>query len=179
MKKVLGINASGRKNGNCSILLKEALKGAAEAGAKTESVFLHDLKISPWHEKLAKDDMNELEAKIIGSDAIILASPIYFGSLSAQAKIMIDRCQAIWERKNLHKERIRKNKARAALICAGAADRQDFFENAKAIAGNFFAVIEAGYAAEIFCAGLEGPRDALQHNEFLEKAYNLGKNLLP
>ena len=89
---VLGINASPRKGGNCQILLSEALKGAKEAGCATETIVLDDLKISPWRESLPEDDMEMLGAKIKQADGIILASPIYFGSLSAQAKIMIDRC---------------------------------------------------------------------------------------
>ncbi|MBN1406101.1 MAG: flavodoxin family protein [Candidatus Omnitrophica bacterium] len=177
--KVLGINASGRENGNCRILLDEALKGAKSKGAQTELIFLNSLKISPWREKLPKDDMPKLEQKILKADVIILASPIYFGSLSAQGKAMIDRCQALWERKNLRKEALRKNKAKAALICVEASNREDFFKNAEQIARNFFAVIEAQCCATLFCAGLDEPKAVLKRPEFLNKAYDLGKNLLP
>ena len=85
----------------------------------------------------------------------------------------------MWERKNLHKKPIRQNKTKAALICVEASDRKDFFENAKQIAKNFFAVIEAEYAGELFCTGLEKAKDALKYPEFIKKSYNLGKNLLP
>ncbi len=177
--KFLGINASPRKGGNCQILLQEALKGAKDAGCITETIILDDLKILPWREpsrdrKIGEspvnDDMAKVLTKIKSADAIILASPIYFGSLSAQAKIMIDRCQVLWERKTFFKESVRKTKARAALICVEASSRKNFFENAKQIAKNFFAVIEARYANELFCTGLEKAKDSLNHPEFLKKA---------
>jgi len=174
----LGINASPRRNGNCSVLLKEALKGAKDAGFATETIFLGNLNISPWREGNLKDDMGKLIAKIVNADAILLASPIYFGSLSAQAKIMIDRCQVLWERKNISNERVRKNKAKAALILSEASTRKDFFKNAKQIAKNFFAVIEAEYKGELFCTKLENKKDALKRLEYLRKAYALGKNLI-
>ncbi|MFH0732375.1 MAG: flavodoxin family protein [Candidatus Omnitrophota bacterium] len=176
--KALGINASARKNGNCAILLTEALKGAKEQGADTEVVFLDELKISAWREKLPKDDMNALLAKIKSADAIILASPIYFGSLSAQAKIMIDRCQGLWVQKEIKKQKIRQNKAQAAFICAQAADKKEFFQNATQIAKNFFAVIEAEYKEELFCVGLEKAGDAHKHPEFLKAAYTLGGKIV-
>lgn len=187
MNKVLGINASPRKGGNCQILLDEALKGAKDKGNATELIILDELDISPWREarpdrKIGespiKDDMQNVISKIKDADGIILASPIYFGSLSAQAKIMIDRCQVLWEQKVLLKKSIRKNKAKVALICVEASDREDFFKNAKQIAGNFFEVIEAKCTCELFCTGLEKVKDALKYPEFLKKAYTLGKNLI-
>ena len=132
--KVLGISTSPRKGGNCQRLLEEALKGAKDAGHITEQITLDDLNISPWQETKAdreigtcpiKDDMEKVINKIRNVDAIILASPIYFGSLSAQAKIMIDRCQTLWEQKALLKKKIREKKAKAALICTEASDRKD------------------------------------------------------
>ncbi|UCH12085.1 MAG: hypothetical protein JSW18_04515 [Candidatus Omnitrophota bacterium] len=78
----------------------------------------------------------------------------------------------------LLKEPIRKNRAKAALICTEASNREDFFQNAKQIARNFFEVIEAEYTDELFCTGLEKAKDVLNHPEFLKKAYILGENLL-
>lgn len=183
---VLGINASPRKKGNSAILLEEALKAAKESGHSTELINLDELDISPWRElkpgreigvSPIEDDAEEVLAKIINTDIIILSSPIYFGSLSAQAKIMIDRCQIFWERKMLLKQKIRPDSAKAALICVEASQKPDFFENAKQIAGNFFAIIDAEYKNELFCTGLEGPDDLKKHPEFLKKAYELGKNI--
>lgn len=184
--KLLGINASPREGGNCHILLQEALGGAKDTGCITEMIILDDLNISPWREPNTnrevgtspiEDDMEEIIAKIKDANAIILVSPIYFGSLSAQAKIMIDRCQILWEQRTLLKKTIRSNEAKAALICVEASDRKDFFQNAKQIAKNFFEVVEAKYTDELFCTGLEKAKDALKYPEFLKKAYALGKNL--
>ncbi len=175
---ILGINASARKNGNCRTLLDEALKALKEAGCATETLCLIDLNISPWREVNPKDDMEKLIGKIKAADIIILAAPIYFGSLSAQAKIMIDRCQDLWEKVVLNKTHIRKNEAKAALICTQASDRKDFFENAEHIAKNFFVVIEAKYKGKLFCGGLENKTDALKHPEYIKEARLLAKTLL-
>ncbi len=175
---VLGINASARKNGNCQALLDEALKTAKEAGCVVEAVCLIDLNISPWNEVNPKDDMEKLISKIKDADVIILASPIYFGSLSAQAKIMIDRCQALWEEVILNKKHIRKSPIMAGLILTEASDRKDFFENAEQIARNFFAVIEAKHKASLRCSGLEDKTDVLSKPDYLEKARLLAKTLI-
>ncbi len=175
--KALGINASARKKGNCHILLKEALKGLKDAGYITEAIVLDGLDMSPWREKNRKDDADKVIAKIKEADIIIFASPIYFGSLSAQAKIMIDRCQDLWKQKNLLKKHIRKNKAKAALICVEASKRRDFLQNAEQVAKIFFAVIEAKYKGRLFCTRLENAKDVLMHPEYLKKAYTLGKGL--
>src|SRR3989338_614183 len=105
---VLGINGSPRIGGNTNLLLDKALEGAKNKGAKIEKVILNKLKIVPCQEcevvrddgtcKI-EDDFQPLYDKIKKADAIILASPIFFGSLSAQTKIMIDRFQCYWRYK--------------------------------------------------------------------------------
>ena len=85
--KVLGIYGSPRKNGNSDLLLQEALKGAQSLGAETQTIRSFDLKISGCHECGAcdktgvcviKDDMDEIYPKLVESEVIILASPMFF-----------------------------------------------------------------------------------------------------
>jgi multimeric flavodoxin WrbA len=94
-----------KRGGNTDILLDKVLEGARNRGANTEKVILNTLKFSPCQEceKVRedgtcriKDDMQPLYEKIKKADALILASPIFFGSLSAQTKMMIDRFQCLW-----------------------------------------------------------------------------------
>ena len=101
--KVLAISSSPRKGGNSDVLCDEFLKGAREAGHKVQKIRLAEKKIAPCaacygcaetHVCVRKDDMAEVLEALIGADVIVLASPVYFYSVCAQMKTMIDRCLA-------------------------------------------------------------------------------------
>lgn len=98
--KVLGIVCSPRKGGNTEILVAEALAAAREARAETEIVLVADKTINGCdgcHSCVKtgvchiKDDMQSLYQQMENADAIILGSPVYFNSVTAQAKAVIDR----------------------------------------------------------------------------------------
>lgn len=98
--KVLGIVCSGRKGGNTEILLEEALASAREAGAQTELASVVGKNIAPCDGCGScretgvchiQDDMQSIYQQLEKADAIIFGSPVYFGSVSAQAKAIIDR----------------------------------------------------------------------------------------
>ena len=98
--KVLGINGSHRAGKGTSALLQAALDAAAEAGASTELVELAALDIQfciGCNACLARtsctlsDDMNDLYEKLRDADVVFLASPDYFGTVSARMKNFIDR----------------------------------------------------------------------------------------
>lgn len=105
-KKVLVILGSPRKKGNSSTLAARISRGAEAAGAQVETLFLHGLKISPCRgcdtcQKAdsagcaIKDDMQEIYPKLLGADAWVIASPVYWFTMSAQTKIFMDRCYAL------------------------------------------------------------------------------------
>ena len=185
---LLGINGSPRIGGNSDILLDKALLGAKDNGVRTEKIILNSLKMSACQECAevrddgtckVEDDFQSLYNKIMKADAIILASPIFFGSLSAQTKIMIDRFQCYWRYKYI----IRKSKTedreqgRGALILVEASQKENFFDNARSIGRNFFTTINVDYKQELFCTGLENKGEVLKHANLLDKAFELGKGL--
>jgi len=105
-KHVLIILGSPRKNGNSSTLAARISRGAKSAGAEVETLFLQDLKISPCracytcqkHDSKGcanKDDMQKIYPKLIKADAWVIASPVYWFTMSAQTKIFMDRCYAL------------------------------------------------------------------------------------
>lgn len=105
-RRVLVILGSPRKKGNSSTLAARISHGARSAGAEVEMVFLQDLKISPCRgcntcQKrnskgcAIKDDMQEIYPKLIEADAWVIASPVYWFTMSAQTKIFMDRCYAL------------------------------------------------------------------------------------
>ena len=102
--KILGICCSPRRNGNTEILVREALKGAEESGAETELVTLAGKNLKPCDGCLSceattrchlNDDMQEIYEKLLAADGIIIGTPVYFWSVVAQAKILIDRAYAV------------------------------------------------------------------------------------
>jgi multimeric flavodoxin WrbA len=105
-RQVLVILGSPRKNGNSSTLAAQISRGAKSAGARVETLFLQDLKISPCqacytcqkHESKGcaiEDDMQRIYPKLIKADAWVIASPVYWFTMSAQTKIFMDRCYAL------------------------------------------------------------------------------------
>ena len=104
MKKVLVFSASPRKGGNSDLLCDQFVRGAAEAGHQVEKVFLRDKKInycigcgacqSNGGTCVQKDDMAAVLDKMIISDVIVMATPVYFFSMNGQIKTLIDRTYA-------------------------------------------------------------------------------------
>src|SRR3989339_1579099 len=103
--KVLALSGSPRKKGNTETLLRAVLKGVTAAGGEVQLIRLYDLRIQPCiacggcdktGECVLEDDMQELYPKILAVPRGILASPIYFYGITAQAKGFVDRCQALW-----------------------------------------------------------------------------------
>lgn len=105
MKKVLILSGSPRKNGNSDILCDEFARGAIEAGHEVEKVHVAEKNIGYCRACYAcrgtgvcaiKDDMAEVMQKMIDADVLVLASPVYFYSIDAQLKALIDRTVCRW-----------------------------------------------------------------------------------
>lgn len=184
---IIGISGSPRIGGNTDLLLSKALEGAESKGAKVEKVILNNLKMSPCQECkkvrddgtcLVEDDFPPLHERIKKADAVILASPIFFGSVSAQTKIMVDRFQCYWRYRYILKKVKSEKKKPGAFICIEASTRKDFFDNAKSIVKNAFATIGIDYKDELLCPGIDDKGEILKHKNFLEKASEIGKNLI-
>ncbi len=103
-QKVLVISASPRKGGNSDTLCDQFMHGAKEAGNHVEKIFLRDKKINFCVACDAckknggtcsqKDDMAGILEKMIASDVIVMATPVYFYTMDGQMKTLIDRTYA-------------------------------------------------------------------------------------
>jgi len=102
--KGCGIVGSPKKKGNVDLLVSEVLKGAGSQGAETYKVYLNDLVIRPCQSCgidpypkfcLFDDDMNLVFAALESCGFMVLGSPVYFDTVSAQSKLMIDRCNCL------------------------------------------------------------------------------------
>lgn len=104
-KSVLILSGSPRKNGNSDILCDEFMKGAQEAGHRVEKIRVAEKNIGYCRGCYAckntgicaiRDDMAGVLQKMIDADVLVLASPVYFYSIDAQLKAVIDRSVARW-----------------------------------------------------------------------------------
>ena len=100
-KRILILAGSPRKNGNSAALCRDFARGAEESGHQVETIFLRDKKIgfclACYHCKksggicIIKDDMADILDKMNAADVLVMASPVYFYSVDAQMKALIDR----------------------------------------------------------------------------------------
>ena len=187
MVKILGISGSPRRNGNSEILLDHALEGASQAGAAVEKIVVSELCISPCRGCLrcagsgrciVKDDMRLVYRKIADSDGIIVSSPIYFGSISAQLKALIDRFNSYWVKRYLLKRPVSKKAGRKGLfLCCAGEDKRSFFMNARSIVRFFFATLNIKYAGGIYCGGLSGSGEISKRTLSLKRSFDMGAML--
>lgn len=100
--KILAFSSSPRKNSNSDILCDRILAGASDGGAEVEKIKLHGLTIKPCiaceacqksieEPCIYDDDMGPIVEKIRAADGLIFASPIYFFTINAQMKVLLDR----------------------------------------------------------------------------------------
>ena len=184
--KALGILGSPRRGGNSEVLLDKALEGAKSSGLDTEKIILNELKFSPCQECsgcakegkcIINDDMQIIYKKLDQAQTIILATPIFFGSLPAQVKAMIDRCQCLWAAKYVLAKKETKPAKRGLLILVSAANRSSFFKNAQSIVKNFFAVLDIEFAGNLYCPNIDEKAKILECPDCLKRAIELGKEI--
>ena len=186
---ILAIYGSPRRKGNTAELMNQAVKGARDEGAHVEEIVLRDLKMSPCLEIYGckkdgrcaiKDDFQQVYDKLMGCQGLILASPIFFYSVSAHTKILIDRCQSLWVKKYWIENTPpgRENfKRKGLFLSVGATKGKRLFDGAVLTIRYFFDVLDMELLDPVVFRGLDFEGDILQHPEFLEQAYASGKKL--
>lgn len=183
---ILGILGSPRQGGNSDILLDKALEGAQRAGAEIEKIIINNFSFLPCQSCedirddgycLIGDDFQKIYTAINSANAVLVASPIFFGSVSAQVKMMIDRFQCHWRAKNVLKNISSETKKQGGFICVAAGTRGDFFKNARLVVKNFFAAAGIAYTEELFCPGVDEKGSIMQFPKILQKAAALGERL--
>lgn len=177
-KKVLIISASPRKGGNSDTLCEQFMKGAAEAGNLVEKLRLAELKIDYCSacyacKKLGhcakQDDMQLVLDKMAESDVIVLATPVYFYTMSAQLKTMIDR--TLGGAKDPHL----RNKEFYIIVTA-ADSKAEMKRTVDGIRGYLECLPGAKEMGVIYGAGAWQLGD-IQQNPAMQEAYTAGKNV--
>ncbi|MBU1086761.1 MAG: flavodoxin family protein [Candidatus Omnitrophica bacterium] len=183
---VLGLSGSPRIQGNSEILLDKALSGAVSSGARIEKIRINDCKFIACQDCenvrndgycSINDQFQKIYQAIQKADIIFLSSPIYFGSLTAQTKMLIDRFQCHWRAVNQFKTLPQEVKKQGYFLSIQAEARDVFFTNAALIVRNFFATAGIKYCGELFCPGVEEKGMISQYPDKLNQAFVLGENL--
>jgi multimeric flavodoxin WrbA len=187
---VLGLAGSPRWGGNSDILLDEALAGAREAGASTEKLVLEGLAIRPCQNCdgclhtgvcIIDDDMQAIHHKLKEADRLVLATPVFFLGLPAQAKAMVDRCQALWMEKYVLKRRnmfARDGSRRKGLwLAVGGRKGSGNFDGSRLTVKSFFATLDLEFYGELLYPQIDAYRYIAQHPTALKEARQTGKGL--
>lgn len=187
--KVLGIYGSPRKGGNSDQLLDKALEGARAAEAEITRVYTRDLEMCGCVECggcdktgkcVVEDDMQDVYPLMEEANVIFLASPIFFYGITAQAKALVDRSQALWNKRMLAKspeERNTFDSGRGYLIAVGATRGKNLFEGAQLTAKYFYDALDMTYEGGIFFRRLEKKTAVSENPETLQEALNLGRKV--
>ncbi len=187
--KTLGISTSPRIQGNSDLLLREALSGAESAGAKTEYIHLSDYDIAPCIECNAcysrgnckiQDDFQQLLKKILDADRLIFATPVFFMTVCAQAKMFIDRGQCLWAYKYvLNKQLFSPERDRRAMVIAvGGSKSKKQFESIRLTMKSYFDVLDINYSTNLFISKVDDSGEIHKHPASLQEAFRLGKELI-
>ncbi len=190
--KVIAFLGSPREGGNTELLLKEAIRGIEESGFNVQIFNLNQMNIMPCQNCggceetgtcVYDDDMSQVYEAIRTADRIILSSPIFFFSVSAQAKMMIDRCQAFWCEKYLLKKPIPEGPYKRKgllLLVAGMKEKigATGIECAEKTAKAFFRTVSVPEHKTLGYTGVDAKGDITKHPTALKEAYEAGKELV-
>ncbi len=181
--RIVAIAGSPRRNGNSDILLQRFLEGARSAGAEAAVVTVSDRDIHPCTECLGcaeegvcvfKDDMEEVEKLLLSADGIVVASPVFFYGLPARLKAMIDRGQALWERRRLKGAPLR-SPVKVFVLMVGATRGKKLFDGALLTLRYFFQPLNGRISGSILVRGVDKRGEISTRPDTLEVAFKAGK----
>lgn len=178
MKKVLIITTSLRQNGNSDLLAEVFSDGAKSSGNVVETVSLKGKNLNYCKGCLAcgklgrcviDDDANVIADKMLDSDVIVWATPVYYYSMSGQMKTLIDRVNSLY-----YKDYKFRN---IYLLATATEDEAYTFEGTeKGVQGWVDCFDGAELSGTLFVGGVTNPAD-IKNNAKLKDAFNLGKSI--
>ena len=187
-KKIIAFNGSPVKGSNTDIITGAIIRGAEEKGFSSESIYLNDLDIlpcqacgeSPGH-KLCffEDDLYSCLHIYANSDISIISSPIYFDTVSAQTKLLIDRCNCFKPLEGYESGSYKftdlKLKPRLGIIVLVGGEREKF-QHALTVIKGFFIWTGVEFFDELIYAHADYGRGGVANdNSILQKAYRIGQ----
>lgn len=179
MKKVLILSGSPRKGGNSDMLCDEFKRGALDSGNQVEKIRIADKNVGYCKACyycatngglcIIKDDMAEIMQKMIDADVIVLSSPVYFYSLDAQLKAVIDRTVARWLEV--------KNKEFYYIMTAADSDKESMQATLSCFRGYADCVEGAKECGIIYGTGVY-QKGEIKASKALIDAYKMGNSII-
>jgi arsenate reductase len=172
---ILGLQGSPRKGGNTDTFLAAFLEKAGQAGAAVKTIQVARAGIVPCKGcgycethgtcVIADDPMStEIFGLLRQADLVVAASPVYFYAISAQLKVLIDRCQTLWSRKYAYQLKDPLADTRKGLVFSVAASRgRQLFDGIHLTAKYFFDAIDAQFSHALTFRGVETKGAIRQH----------------
>ena len=178
-KNVLVISSSLRSGSNSELLAKAAMDGAVAAGHDVHWLSLKDKKFEFCKGCLAcqntgkcviRDDMDDMIDLVKDTDAIIVATPVYYYGMSGQLKTFLDRCNPLY----IADYRFRD----VYLLTTSAEDGEEVYQTTKAgLQGWVDCFPKASFAGLVSGGGVNNPKEVTFRPELLKQAYDLGTNI--
>lgn len=186
---ILGIQGSPRKNGNSNFLLTSFLKECEALGAQTHVINTQDIDIQPCRELIVcekkgfcpiKDEMEDRGYQILKqADVVVLASPVFFYNVTAQAKIFIDRCQMFWGRKyKLGLTDPDQFTRQGFLLSVAASGGKRLFEGVELTVKYFFDAISADFSGSLTYKKVEDAGQIMVRPELAQEIKDAVSHLL-
>lgn len=189
--RIVGIYGSPRSGGNTDKMLDAFLEGARESDAIVNSIYVRKLQMQgcigcggcdETGQCVVKDDMQEVYPLLEEAQGIVLASPVYFYNLTGQAKLLIDRAQALFMKKTLHESvHVRglnaedRNLKRGFLLSAAATRGKRLFDCARLTFTYFMDALGGRMVGELCFRELEGKKDVEKDPALLARCREEGK----
>lgn len=184
-KKVVVLLGSPRKKGNSTILAESISQGARAAGAEVVSFYLHGMNIRPCQSCYTcqkkdsrgcamDDDMQQIYPELVAAEAWVIASPVYWFTMSAQTKLFMDRCFALaaYGGSQAFKKKV------AIAMCYGDTDPfSSGCVNALRTFQDAFRYTGTKIVGMVYGSAMEPGRIASQ-TELMEEAEKLGQRLV-
>lgn len=189
MSQIVAIYGSPRRHGNTASLLAEAVAGAKAGGASVKQIVLRDKKISPCLEIYGcrksgecaiLDDFQEVRDAILAADALMLATPVFFYTVSAHVKALMDRCQSLWVKKYWIDKAVpgsMEAKRPVLLISVGATRGKRLFDGILLTVKYFLDTLDACLWESLLYRGLDFKGDVLKFPEYMDQARDAGRRL--
>lgn len=177
-KNILVISTSPRKQGNSDLLADAFIRGAQEAGHKTEKIALREKELAFCKGCMAcqktgrcviNDDAREITQKMLTADVIVFATPVYYYEMSGQMKTLLDRSNPLYNTNYAFRD--------IYLLAAAADEEASAVDGARTgLSGWIVCFPKARLAGTIFAGGVESTGQ-IQGHPALKKAYEAGKNV--
>jgi multimeric flavodoxin WrbA len=188
MTRLVAIYGSPRRKGNTAALLARAVAGAREAGAEVTEFVLRDLKISPCLEIYKcksddgrcaiRDDFQTVSEAMLAADGLMIASPIFFYTVGAHVKALMDRCQSLWVKKYWIDEtpfNDREARRLGLFISVGATRGKKLFDGALLTVKYFMDTLDMKLWRSLLYRELDLAGEVDAHPEYLDEAAAAGR----